>query len=209
MNLFCSALSCLLLLWGAGCTSVDPRLVVESSARGRAATQAFTAAYLAQNTAGDTDIVIIDNAEMQVLSGEMVDAPVRHILHLRVLWKPTRDVKADHTSASNATVHWYVLGRQPGDVLEYDGTAMVVVSTDERGAELSIRSASIHPVARRGTLRDPLGTATLHGSLHAADNPVQLVNVLKQVRSAIAIADQGPDHLTLGQPADSAASVAQ
>jgi hypothetical protein len=209
ISLICLALSCILLPAAGGCAGGDPQFIVDSSVHGEAASQDFAVAYSAQSAGGDTDVVIIDNAEKQALSGEIADAPIRHILHLRVLWKPMRDLKADHTSASNATIHWYVLGRNPGDVLEYDGTAMVVVEPDEKGALLSVRSASVHPVARRGNVRDPLGSSSLHGTIYAADNPAQLVKVLNQVREAIAIVNQGSDHLTMGSPTNSASSSAQ
>ena len=90
-----------------------------------------------------------------------------------VLWNPKRDQKAEHNSGSNATIHWYVMGNTPEsscDILEYSGTAFVLVNDSEDGTDLTVRNATIKPVACRGTLQDPVGSCTLSGTIHATEN---------------------------------------
>lgn len=191
---------------GAGCAS-RPGSQLTVTPAGLAAqsfTQTFTNAYCSQDADGDTDIVLLDDASARILDGDRNDAPVRHVLHLRVLWKPTRDSKADHTSASNATFHWYVMGNAPaaGGVLEYAGTAMVVLEPGERGTELAIRSASMRPVASRGAIQDPIGPASLRGSIRATESLERVRLALTSVRRAVAAANtsKGPDVTARSEP---------
>jgi len=194
------------LVAGAGCAShPGTQLTVNSSGPSRSFTQSFATAYSSQDADGDTDIVLLDDASTKILDGDTINAPVRQVMHIRVLWKPTRDMKADHTSASNATLHWYVMGNAPaasGGVLEYAGTAMVVLEPHDRGTDLSIRAATLRPVASRGSLHDPIGPATLSGTIRATDSLERVRLALTSVRRAVAAANRGanPDITARNEP---------
>jgi hypothetical protein len=192
----------LLLLCGIGCahTDMDPAtLTISCIGDGKSFTQCFSQAWSTGGDGGDVDVVLVNDP----------DDPVRQIMHIRVLWKPTRDTKADHDSARNATVHWYVMGKSTPDIIEYDGTAMVVVESDEHGATLSIRSAVMRPVACRGSLRDPIGQTSLHGTVRTTANPDRVRSVLKDLRASVTAARSLPGNLTLRTHPESPSSSAQ
>jgi hypothetical protein len=190
----------LLALAGGGCaTSTSGQLTVTSS-RSQTFTQTFAVAYASQDSDGNTDVVLMDDAARAALDGQPVREPVRQVMHIRVLWKPSRDLHADHTSASNATVHWYVMGTKNNGVLEYAGTAMVVVEPGEGSTDLSIRTGNFKAVACRGTLRDPLGPASLHGTVRAHDSIERVRLALKSVGTAIASANNLPTDVARSTP---------
>lgn len=189
----------LLLIAATGCSTQSPAsFTVSCTADGKSFTQCFNQAWSTGCDTGNANIVLVNSA----------DDPVRQVMHIRVLWKPTRDSKSDHDSARNATVHWYVMGKSSSDIIEYDGTAMVVVEPDEHGATLSIRSAIMRPVARRGSLRDPIGQTSLHGTVRTTDNPDRVRSVLKDLRASVAAAQNPPSNLSL-RTAESPSSSAQ
>ena len=174
-------LSGLLLLCLAGCSS-DPSLRLTRARDQRTYTQPFFAAYASHSDGGESQIVLVDNP------AESSTAPVRQVMHIRVLWNPTRELKPDHTSASNATVHWYVLGNTPQtrtDVLEYSGTALVALDESGGTTEVTIRSATLRPAARRGNLFDPLGASNLQGTIIARNDPRKVTQVLSGVRTIV------------------------
>jgi len=175
----------------AGCGH-DQQLTLRSMQRGQTFSQPFTAAYCSRDGSGDTDVVLVDRAAEGSLDGHQTAAPVRQVMHIRVLWQPMHDTKADHPSASNATIHWYVMGNTPersADVLEYAGTAFVVMNGSEDGTELTIRNASVQPVACRGELCDPVGTTAVAGTIHAGKSPRRVRQALSDVRTDIAVAN--------------------
>lgn len=192
----------LALVGMAGCAS-EPHedLTLHSAGHDASFTERFARAYLSREKEGDVDIVLVDRGTEQQLdasgrgSAETAPPPVRQVMHLRVLWNPMRDQKGDHSVASNASLHWYVMGNTPGtraDVLEYAGTAFVVMD-DSEPAELSIRNASIHPVACRGDLQDPVGASTLTGTVHATTDRRRVRAALDSVRTAVSAALARPE----------------
>jgi len=196
-----------------GCASGPPpqELTLQSSAQKQTFSQQFASAYLSRGGDGDVDVVLVDQAAQQRLDGRQGSAPTQQVMHLRVLWNPKRDQKADHNSASNATVHWYVMGNTPaseGDVLEYAGTAFVSID-DSTPAELTIRNASVHPVACRGDLCDPVGPSIISGTIHAHSNRQRVRQVLSSVRTAVATAGALPIHASSSAKPESPSSLAR
>jgi len=172
---------------GAGCASDQQQLTLNSSRRGKAFIQSFSRAYAARDRDGDTNIVLVDRAAQTTLEGRPADAPVRQVLHIQVLWHPSREMKADHTSATNATLHWYVMSStNPGDVLEYAGTAFVAIDQDSEGTDLTVSNAHLRPVACRGDLCDPVGPSSVSGKIRAANSAPRVRQALSIVRTAIA-----------------------
>jgi hypothetical protein len=177
----------------AGCAAsqAPQELTLRPAGQNKSFVQQFANAYLTRNGDGDVDIVLVDRATEQRLDGAAAssEAPVRQVMHLRVLWNPKRDQKADHSVASNATVHWYVMGNAPStaaDVLEYAGTAFVSIDDDSQPAELTIRNASVRPVACRGGLCDPVGASTIAGTARARADRHRVYQALNSVRTAVA-----------------------
>ena len=196
-----------------GCAGGPPpqELTLQSSAQKQTFSQQFASAYLSRGGDGDVDVVLVDQAAQQRLDGHQGSAPTQQVMHLRVLWNPKRDQKADHNSASNATVHWYVMGNTPaseGDVLEYAGTAFVSID-DSTPAELSIRNASVHPVACRGDLCDPVGPSIISGTIHAHSNRQRVRQVLSSVRTAVAMASGLPTNVSSTAKPESPSSLAR
>jgi hypothetical protein len=204
----------LLALGGlAGCAGGPPHqdLTLESAQRHQSFVQQFSGAYLSRETDGDVNIVLVDSAAQKRLDGKADDAPTRQVMHLRILWNPKRDQKADHQSASNATVHWYVMGNTPAseaDVLEYAGTAFVSID-DSSPAELQIRNATVHPVACRGDLCDPVGPSILYGTIHAQQDGRRVREVLTQVRTVVATASGMPLSIPSAPKPESPSSLAR
>jgi hypothetical protein len=195
------ALACA-VLGGPGCAS-DPQLTLQSSRQHQTFSQQFTAAYASRDAEGNTDLVLMDQAAEQTLAGGRADAPVRQIMHIKVLWQPAGDMKADHMSAVNATVHWYVMGNTPAsaaDIVEYAGTAFVSLDRDGSQIDATIQNASVRSVACRGCLCDPLGPSTLHGTIRAADSSQRVRQALASVRSAVAAAGSAPDKASFHSP---------
>jgi hypothetical protein len=172
--------------------------VTSTSGASNTFSQTFSSAFCSQDADGDTDIVLMDDAARKALAGERAMSPVRQVMHIRVLWKPTRDMKADHSSSSNATLHWYVMKNDSmaADVLEYAGTAMVVMELGDATTELSIRAGSFRAVACRGELRDPIGPATFRGTVRAKVSGEQVRLALKSVGTMVAAAKGSPANVT-------------
>lgn len=195
-----------------GCAGTPQQeLTLQSPEHHQTFIQRFSNAYLSRTGDGDVDIVLIDRATRQRLDGKSDDAPTRQVMHMRVLWNPKRDQKADHNSASNATVHWYVMGNthaSPAEVLEYEGTAFVSID-DSTPAELTIRNATVHPVACRGGLCDPVGPSILYGTVHANHDARRVRQVLTEVRSTLAAASGMPANLTSAPKPESPSSRAR
>lgn len=188
-----------LLSGGSGCTGqAGQQLTLECQRQGQALSQGVAAAYLSRAGDGDADIVLLDAPSKQCMDGVRCDAPVRQVMHIRVLWNPARDLKADHSSASNATIHWYVMGNRPdsgGDVLEYAGTGFVLLGDTDNGTELTIRSAAVRAVACHGKLCDPVGRANIHGTVRVITDQRRVRLALSQVRMAVAAASALPNNV--------------
>lgn len=196
-----------------GCAGEAPQqeLTLQSAAHHCTFIQHFSDAYLSRDGEGDVDVVLIDQAARQRLEGKRCSAPTQQVMHLRILWNPQRDQKADHNSASNATVHWYVMGTtaaSESDILEYAGTAFVSID-DSTPAELSIRNCAVHPVACRGDLCDPVGPSVISGIIHARQDRQRVRQVLSGVRTAVAAANALPAHLSSAAKPESPSSLAR
>jgi hypothetical protein len=190
-----------LMFFAMGCAreAYRPQLTLQSL-QGHSFTQQFCQAYMSHDKDGDTDLVLLDQASEDALTAKKSDVqenpPVRQVMHLRVLWNPKRDQKVEHLSGSNATVHWYVMGNTPetaAHIIEYAGTAFVVIDDSEPQLEFTIRNASISPVACRGDLQDPIGTSTLSGTVRARDSHKRVCDALTAVRIVVAASNGLPN----------------
>jgi hypothetical protein len=78
------------------------------------------------------------------------------------------------------------------DIIEYAGTAFVLVDDSEGQPQFTIRNASITPVACRGDLRDPIGVSTFSGTLLATDDHQRVCDALTTVRTVVAASNSLP-----------------
>lgn len=191
----------LLLLAGAplGCArnSADLRLTsLENDATFR---QHFSKAYVSKGPSGGTEVVLIDEQEVNGGGGAPGEASqaaagaataIRQVMHVKVLWKPQRGTKQFHPSYTNAGLRWYVLGDPrdgtPGDVLEYSGAGFVSLTETAAGTRVTIRNATLKPVGTpRGSLTDPVGPARLTGTFIASKSPQRVGALLAEVKTAV------------------------
>src|SRR5437867_2428010 len=75
-------------------------------------------------------------------------------------------------SATNAAIHWYVLGSssQRNEVIHYAGTGFVSVDASSRSADLDIMRADLKMRDHAGDLIDPIGDCRITGSASADAN---------------------------------------
>jgi hypothetical protein len=186
-----AAILCLLPLASMGCGSAGPpSLTITSINQNQVWTQEFSQAWVGHNKNGDVDVVLVDECTQKAMSGAQSTAPVRQVMHIRVLWCPTRDTRA---VVSNACVKWYVIGRSgPQDMLEYTGSAFVYLNEEDGSTTLKIRNAVLNPTTRLGQLTDPVGPSRLEGTFEAQPNS-QIVNrILSDLKTAQAAAASTP-----------------
>lgn len=179
-----------MVLLPMGCAS-EPDVRVTSLRQHQTFRQDFTQAYAAQSADGGTDVVFVDPAAQQVLQRQDMTAPVRQILHLRVMWSPTRDMRA---VTSNAAIQWYVIGRSnPQDVLEYAGTAFVYLEPNSDGTVLvRIREANLKPLQNHGNLTDPVGPSKIQGAMVARKDAQAVTRLLSEVQTTLAQSHAAP-----------------
>ena len=194
-----------------GCTTQPPATLKIASAD-RTFDKTFTAAYFSHLDGGDSDIVLLDHAAEAALDGHPDNTPIRQVMRIRVLWNAGRELKADHNASSNATLHWYVLGNTPetaNDVIEYSGTGLAILEDDDSHTLCSVRGAAMKLVARRGTLNDPIGNASITGKIRAFQDGARARKALAEVRSTI-IADAAQSDPASRKPlADKTSTMAQ
>lgn len=148
--------------------------------------QGFSDAYLSHNANGDLDVVLIDSATADALAGHRSAAPVRQILHLRVLWQPERDMKITDAAACNASVHWYVMGGTPKGMLEYKGTAFVSTTSFNDLVRVTVQNAQVRPMPTSAGLQDPVGPSKLEGAVFAHEDSRIVNQLLNQVNTPVA-----------------------
>ena len=197
-----------------GCVNepVHPELTLTSVDHARIFSQQFSKAYISRDRDGGADLVLTDRAAEGALTGMKGDAPVRQVMHLRVLWNPKRDQKAEHTTGSNATVHWYVMGNTPdstSDILEYAGTAFVLVDDSAEGTEVTVRNASVRLVASRGALQDPVGSCTFQGTIRATENRQRVWEALSSVCTVVTASEDLPRNLSRTAKPETPSSLAR
>ena len=180
--------SMLLLGCITGCASRSADLRLTSLATKAAYTQQFTDAYVAKGAAGNTEVVLTND-----------DGEVRHVMHVKVLWRPQRGTKQSHPSYTNAGIHWYVFNQGQGartasaaaataapDVLEYTGAGFVRLSETAAGTKVTIRNATLKPTdaSAECSLNDPVGPSRLNGTFLAKKSTKRVNALLAEVKHA-------------------------
>jgi hypothetical protein len=169
-----------------GCAGGTTNLTVTSIQNHQTYQQPFTNAYAGRSEQGDFDVVAV--REGPARDGA---ATVRHVVHVRVLWKPMNGTKLDHPTATNAAIDWYVFdAANPAGLVAYSGAGFVNVQTSGGVATLDIRNATLRPVTREGGMVDPIGPTKLQGTIVARSGRTEQVReILAQTRETIAQAN--------------------
>jgi hypothetical protein len=181
-----------LLLLVGGCATAHNGLTMTSDDHRRDFQQTFSHAYASLNDNGDYDIVLVHDANADSLpgGGEPVQSAAvtpRQLVHIRVYWMTHRGVTLDHPVNSNASIRWYLFGDRPdeaADMLEYAGSALVLVHDDGRTATVTVRGAYLKAVTRRGDMADPLGPSSVNGTIVARVDRQAVEDVLSEVKAA-------------------------
>ena len=179
-----------LVFLAVGCAAPSTNLTVTSLKNRHTYQQRFSQAYAGRSEQGDFDVVLAKGAPN---GGTRAD--VRQVMHVRVLWKPMKGAKLDHPTATNATVDWYVFSgseREPGQgLVAYSGAAFVTVHKSGGLARLDVRNATLRPAVREGAMTDPLGPASLQGTIVARTGKAARVReLLAEARQATARANE-------------------
>jgi hypothetical protein len=193
-----------------GCTSSKRSTLSLTDEAGTHFVQGFQQAYAGRDSHGNYDVILIQEPLADARPTEpgaplqaSAEQPLRHIVHIRVFWRPLHGARNDNPAATNASINWYVLGettRIRKDLVHYEGAGFVDISTKANTAKVIIRSATLKPTEQRGNLVDPLGQSELKGKFTAPMDPQRTRDLLTDVRLA-AISPTTP-HATARQASD-------
>jgi hypothetical protein len=183
-------LGLLLPLGGPGCAAEKPTLTLTCQQKGHVYEQQFAHAYTSRCPKG-VDVVLA--SDLPASSGDSVGRRsgasangLREIMHIRVLWSPDHAMKLDAPVATNASIRWFVF--RGADLVEYDGTGFVSLDPDDDTTKVTIRNATLSPVAKQGALQDPIGNARFEGKLVARNDRQRVDDLLSEMKSAQASA---------------------
>jgi len=188
----------LLALHAGGCAggkAVPSTIHFHSLTSDRVYSQTFPRAYVSEIEGGEYDAVLVASDEVPSGTRKPTEtgpiatsdsSPLRHVLHIRVLWRPQRGTRADTPTATNAVINWYVRRGDSDastDRLHYQGAGFVMVYPEEHGVSFSIRNMTVSLRRREGNLPDPIGRATLEGNFYALRNGPAVRSVLDSIHA--------------------------
>jgi hypothetical protein len=183
-----STLLLLVLLTATGC-STRPKLTVQSDQK--LFGQTFTQVYATRSSDGDFDVVLLDNPLDDVDAGKagapltaQAVRPLRHLVHIHVMYAPVVGARGDHAAATNAAINWYVWGDSAGtqtDLMHYGGTGFVKVYAGDDDTSFTVSNAQLKLKSQRGQMTDPLGTASLTGKFSAPLNTRRVKELLAEL----------------------------
>jgi hypothetical protein len=167
-------------LLAAGCAGPSAQLTVRSIDKRQTFEQRFDSAYAGKDEMGDYDVVLAKDT-----------GGVRHLVHVRVLWKPMKGTKLDHPSATNSIIDWVVWDDShgpDGGYIAYTGAGFVDLQRSGNTAKLDIRNATLSPTARHGSINDPVGRTKVSGTIVARANRDRVNTLLSQMPNTSAAA---------------------
>ncbi len=180
----------LALILITGCSS-RPTLIVASPERKLTFKQSFTQVYATRGEDGDFDIVLLDDpmddAQLPTPGKPLQSMPVRplkHMVHIHVLWTPMIGDRGDHPSSTNAAVNWYVWGDSTGkqtDMMHYGGAGFVKIYAGDDSADFRISNTTLKLKTARGSMSDPVGNAQVTGNFSADLNTRRVKELLAQL----------------------------
>ncbi|MGN6504598.1 MAG: hypothetical protein ACTHM6_03445 [Tepidisphaeraceae bacterium] len=188
---FCTlALSLGTLLVG-GCASDDgvAQLNVHGAQSDDQYVDTFDRALFTQTRDGQVDLLLLSGGDsfqqnQPLISSDTraINPGVRQVVHLRVLWEPTRTIHLDSPSASNAFVDWHVIAG-PNDRVTYNGSCWAMVKIDGNEASIDLRNASVSVSQVLGDAKDPLKRANLSGKFTATRSDAVVRSYLSELAS--------------------------
>ena len=152
-----------------GCASDDgmAHLNVQKLSNDEQFTTSFERALFTESPGGTTDLVLLTGDANPAIDGAVAGgAACRQVVHVRVLWTPTRTIRVDSPSSGNAMIDWVVSADDKNKVT-YTGSCWARVSVDGDEASVDLRGATINVRQITGTMTDPLQRATLAGKFTA------------------------------------------
>jgi len=192
MRLFAyrSSLLGLLLLGAVGCTASPAARVELTGDAGRKLIQSFDRAAFKQSPTGEYDIILVDQTAADSRTSRQPSraldpataSPLTHILHIRVLWRPTRTIRGESPTATNASIQWTVLGQGAGRI-DYTGAGFAQVYGEPDQIRVTLRNIHITPNTRRGDLTDPIGAATVFAKFKARRDASFVGSALATIRA--------------------------
>jgi hypothetical protein len=174
----CIAPLLLLLIGGCAASAPDPAIIsLKSASGGRGFAQTFPHAYFSQSDDGDRQVVLIDDGRSKIVAPPTAGPiqptaalPLQQVMQFKILWNPLPGTHTDAPSTTNAVIDWTIRAApagEQGDSIHYRGAGFVEVDGDSQRLTLTIRSVTLEPTSRTGSLVDPLGTCSLNGTFTA------------------------------------------
>jgi len=177
----------------SGCASRHSDLCFTANDGRHELRQRFDQAFCREFPNGDKDIVLLNDgivpgndAGSQGLEAAR-DLLPRQVVYIRMFWKPVI-FRPDHPAAANASLHWYVLGMNPGDGwIDYSGTALVTFDGSGDTRSIEVIAAWMTATTKHGQLTDPIGLGSIKGKIKAVVDSARVETMLQDVRAATAV----------------------
>lgn len=186
-------LGLLVIMMTSGCLPARPggALEIKQISQSHQLVQRFDQAFISQNNSGEYHIILIADVmpDQNKLSEDdtlspAASVPVRHLVHLRVLWRPLDSAGAQMSATGNSSIDWYVFtpGVHEGhDLLRYRGSGLATIRPVAGGAVIRLDNAEIHPLLHRGQMVDPMGSSAVAGHVRANQNDHAVSNWLAEI----------------------------
>ncbi len=179
-----------------GCGVATPVISVTPVDSHQRYLQHFTQAFTMRDSDGDYQVVLthdpLDDVPPADANKPLVSTavpPIRQVLEIRLLWRPMAGATANSPAATNAALHWYVLGRptvEGTSMIHYSGTAFVSITPGGAGASVILDNGLLKLAESRGELVDRLGMFKIKGRFDAVESAAQVRQILDDVKAAVA-----------------------
>lgn len=172
-----------LFLLVAGCKSTRPAAEVEMTSveQSRRLEQSFKSAWFARDAGGDFDIVLLN--PIGETARRQTAEPLMHLLHIKVLWRPKKMIRADAPSATNCTLRYVVMTGDQSESVVYNGVGFANVYGSDDQVRVMLSNATLTPVGATGALSDPIGKAMIKADFKARHDSARVKELLAISRS--------------------------
>jgi hypothetical protein len=173
-----------LTLMALGCAASGPSLEVTREG-GEAYVANFDRAIFSRSADGQLDLILLAHgaggeATVDRPLQTRTDRAIEQIVHVRVLWQHTRNVRLDNPSASNAMIEWHIRA-SPEDRVTYSGACWASIDVEGDEAEVELRRATVTISHVNGKLHDPLKRAMLEGEFVAMRSDATVQSYLEEL----------------------------
>lgn len=166
-----------------GCSTSDPTLTLKSPDN-RQYVLPIGRGYFDQSEDGVIDVVLVSNPQTDSVGTlSATGSDLRHVMHVRLHWLPSRRVIGGADQTSNATIDWCVLPEPGRPSVVYTGAGSARFSVDGSTATLSLYDI---PVSAQGTQRDQaaLPRAVVAGEFAVLRSSTRVRELLEQASDA-------------------------